>query len=49
MNINTLSGGGYYQLEKVLQFPGDTNWFFDIYILVEKVDDVEILDKIKIY
>lgn len=34
-------------MEKVQQYPEDSHWFYDIYILIESVENMEHLEKIK--
>ena len=47
LQIQSLSHGGYYVLEGVQEMAGDSHRFVDIYILVQSVEDISALEKMR--
>ena len=45
--LNALYGGGYYVLENVQQFEDNEQWFYDIYILIEKSENMDHMKQVK--
>lgn len=45
--LNSLYGGGYYQIMKVQQFKDNKLQFYDIFLLTESVENKEHLEKFK--
>ena len=46
VNVDYLYGGGYYKIEQVKA--GEDNDYFDIFILVESIEDMDLLKQLKI-